>query len=288
MDLWNALVQGTLIGGLYSVTGLGLMLIFGVLRLVNLAHGEFVLLGGYVAYWFCSLTGLDPLIALPAVAALGGLGGWLLHRSLLGRLSRSGQDAPMVATFAVALLLQAAFAGTAGNDPRSLNAPYTASGMSVLGVSVQTSYVIALVVGALCTLITGWAIQHTRWGMSVRASGRDPVVVGVVGIDVRALHATVFGLATGLAAIGGVMVGITTSFNPAGGATFLVFGFAVVVLGGLGNVLGMFVAALLVGVLQTTATEYLGGSWRDLVVYLLFLAVIAVRPEGILSKARAA
>ncbi|MFT4288503.1 branched-chain amino acid ABC transporter permease [Nocardioides sp.] len=284
MHLWDALIQGLLIGGRYTVTGLGLMLIFGVLRLVNLAHGEFVLIGGYLAYVVCGHTSLDPLLALPVVALLAAAGGWALHRGLLSRLTASGPDAPVVATFGIALLLQAAFSGLAGNDAKTLPASYADSGMSLLGVRVQTAYVIVFAVGAVCTAAVWWAIHHTRWGMAVRASGRDPVVVGAVGIDVRALHATVFALATGLAAIGGVMVGISSSFNPSAGASYLVFGFAVVVLGGLGNVSGMFFAALGVGVLQAMATEVIGGEYRDLLVYLLLLLLLAFRPQGLMGK----
>jgi len=190
----------------------------------------------------------------------------------------------MVATFAIALILQAAFSALAGNDPLSLTAPYSDSGVDVLGVRVQQVYVIVLIVALVCTAATWYALHRTRWGMAVRASGRDPVVAGAVGVDVRSLHATVFAVAAALAAVGGVLFGVATSFNPAAGAGYLVFGFAVVVLGGVGSVGGLLLASLSIGVLQALATETIGGSWRDLVVYAALLAMMALRPQGLLGK----
>lgn len=281
MDLTSALVQGVLIGGLYAITGLGLTLVFGVLRMVNLAHGEMVLLGSYLAFVVCDATGLDPLLALPVVALGGGLGGWALHRFLLARIGEFGPDQLLVATFGISLLLQAAFAQKYGYDPRSLPAPYADAGMTILGVRVQAAYVVVLGVAVVVTCASWWALERTRWGAMVRASGKDPVVAGAVGIDVRRVQALVFGVATAIAAIGGVMVGLVASFTPVSGPAYLVFGFAVVVLGGIGSISGTFVAAMAIGVLQTLSTQAFGGGYRDFIVYAAFLLVLALRPQGL-------
>ena len=288
MDPLSALVQGVLIGGLYAVTGLGLTLVFGVLRMVNLAHGEMVLLGAYLSFVVCDLTGLDPLLTLPVVALGGGVGGWALHRFLLARIGEFGPDQLLVATFGIALLLQAVFAQRYGYDPRSLPASYSDAGMTILGVRVQAVYVVVLAVSVVVTAAVWWALERTRWGAMVRASGKDPVVAGAVGIDVRRVQAVVFGIATALAAVGGVMVGLVASFTPVSGPSYLVFGFAVVVLGGIGSVSGTFVAAMAIGIVQTVSTQVFGGGYRDFIIYAAFLLVLALRPQGLSRKAVAA
>lgn len=288
MDVVNALIQGILIGGLYTATGLGLTLIFGVLRIVNLAHGEFVIAGGFLSLALTEAFGLDPLVTLPLVVAAGAAVGWLLYRGLLGPLSRQGATQPLVATFGLALLLQALFAQVFSYDAKSIPAPYGDAGVSLLGVTVQAAYLISLALAVVLTAATWFLIQRTRWGAAVRAAARQPEVAALVGIDVRRVHATVFALATGLALAGGVMVGISTSFTPTSGAAYLVFGFTVVVLGGIGNIPGTLLAALTLGVVQSLMSLWLGGQYRDLVVFVLFLVLLAVRPQGLFSKVRIA
>ncbi|MEO7844411.1 MAG: branched-chain amino acid ABC transporter permease [Nocardioides sp.] len=284
MDVLTALIQGILTGGLYTATALGLTLIFGVLRIVNLAHGEFVIAGGFLSLAITNAVGLDPLLTLPVVMAAGAAVGWALHRGLLGPLTRKGPTQPLVATFGLALLIQAAVANAYGYNAQSLNAPYGDSGLDLLGVRVQTAYVIALGVAVVLTAITWYLVQRTRWGAAVRAAGRQPDVAALVGIDVRRLHATVFALACALAVAGGVLVGVSASFTPTSGAAYLVFGFTVVVLGGIGNVPGTLLAAMTLGVIQSLTSLWLGGEYRDLAVYALFLALLAVRPQGLFTK----
>lgn len=288
MDVLTALIQGVLIGGLYTATALGLTLIFGVLRIVNLAHGEFVVAGGFISLAITDAVGLDPLLSLPFVMAVGAAVGWALHRGLLGPLTRKGPTQPLVATFGLALLIQAAFAQAYGYNAQSLDAPYADSGLNLLGLRVQTAYVIALAIAALLTAVTWFLIERTRWGAAVRAAGRQPEVAALVGIDVRRLHATVFALACALAVAAGVLVGVSASFTPTSGAAYLVFGFTVVVLGGIGNVPGTLLAAMTLGVIQSLTSLWLGGEYRDLTVFVLFLALLALRPQGLFTKASTA
>lgn len=288
MDVVNALIQGILIGGIYTATALGLTLIFGVLRIVNLAHGEFVIAGGFLSLALTNALGIDPLITLPVVVAIGAAAGWLLHRGLLGPLAGQGATQPLVATFGLALLLQALFAQVFSYDAQSIPAPYADAGVSLLGVRVQAAYLISLALAVTLTGATYFLVQRTRWGAAVRAAGRQPDVAALVGIDVRRVHATVFALATGLALAGGVMVGVSTSFTPTSGAAYLVFGFTVVVLGGIGNIPGTLLAALTLGVVQSLTTLWFGGEYRDLVVYVLFLALLTARPQGLFAKVQTA
>lgn len=281
MEILTAVVQGVLVGGLYTATGIGLSLVFGVLRIVNLAHGQFVVAGAFLSFAITTRVGVDPLVSLPLVALIGAAAGWGLHRGLLDRLARQGSSQPLVATFGIALLLQAILAQMFTYDARSIPAPYADAGVTVAGITVQLIYLITLALSVVIAVAIHLVLQQTRWGAAVRAAGKQPDVAALVGVDVKSLHAGVFALASALAVVGGVMVGLTVSFTPASGVSYLVLGFAVAVMGGIGNMLGTLVAAMSLGMVQSLSTLVIGGGYRDLVAYALFLAVLALRPQGL-------
>lgn len=284
MNVLNAVVQGLLTGGLYACAGVGLTLVFGILKLVNLAHGQIVIAGAFISYWLTTSIGIDPMLSIPIVGAIAALIGYLLHRGLLAGLAEHGETGPLVATFGVALLIQAILAQIFTNNAKSVPASYAAGGIDLGPVRVQTVYVIAFALSVLVTGAVYWLLHRTRWGAAARAAGTQPSVVSLVGIDVRRVHATVFALACGLAAVSGILVGLATSVTPSSGPLYLVYGFAVVVLGGVGNVVGTLLASLLLGVVQSLTSISIGGGYREFVAFALFLVVLAFRPQGLFSK----
>jgi branched-chain amino acid transport system permease protein len=284
MQLFAAVFQGVLVGGLYATVGLGLSLIFGVLRIVNLAHGEFVVGAAFLSFFVTTTLGLDPLVTLPLVMVVMAIGGWLLQRCLLGHVARRGTDGPLVATFGLSLVAQAALTGAFTANARSIPAGYATSGLAVFGTRVQESYLIAFGISVVTCGLVHLLLRHTRWGSAVHASTEDPSAAALLGVDVKRLHALVFALAAALAGVGGVLVGVTVSFTPTSGITYLVLGFAVVVMGGIGNVAGSVVAAVILGVVQSLTAYSFGGGYRDLVAYVVFLAVLAFRPRGLLGS----
>lgn len=288
MATTGALLQGVLVGGLYAVVGLGLSLVFGVLRIVNLAHGELVIAGAFLAYALTSASGLDPLLGLPFVMVVMGAFGYVLHRGLLGPVTRRGADGPLVVTFGLALVLQGAFAYAFSSDPRVVPSSYSTTGVDLLGATVQLSYLVAFVLALVLAVALHLFLTRTRWGSAVRASAAAPDVVGLLGIDVRRLQALVFAVAAAVAAAGGVMVGIAGSFTPTSGPQFLVLGFAVVVLGGIGSIAGTVVAAIVLGVVQSMTAHVFGGGWRDFALYAVFLALVAIRPTGLAVRGKQA
>lgn len=283
MDV-NAVVNGLLIGGFYAVVAMGLSLVFGVLRLINLAHGEIVVGGAYLAYVFGSAAGLDPFISLPVVVVVVAVLAYLLQRYLLTGLLVNRPEGAMVATFGLALLAQGLFAQVFTSQPKSLNSPLSTSGFTVLGVQVRTIYVVAFAVGAALCVAVHLTVTRTRLGAMVRASAADPATAGLMGIDTGRVYAATFAVGAAIAALGGVLVGITFSVTPTTGTQYLLVGIAVVVLGGVGNVLGTFLGATFLGLVQSLAAAQFGGGYRDLTVYLLFFLVLAVRPRGLFVR----
>lgn len=283
MDL-NAVVNGVLIGGFYAVVALGLSLVFGVLRLINLAHGEILVAGAYLTYVLGTSFGLNPFVALPIVVVVVGVLAYLLQRYLLTGLLVTRPDGAMVATFGLALLAQGLFAQFFTSQPRSLDSSLSTSGFTVLGVQVRTIYVLAFVVGAVLCGLAHLTLTRTRLGTMVRASAADPATAGLMGVDTARVYAAVFAVGSVVAAVGGVLVGVTFSVTPTSGTSYLLIGIAVVVLGGVGNVLGTLLGAIFLGLVQSLAAAQFGGGYRDLTVYLLFFLVLAVRPRGLFAR----
>jgi len=280
----DVLAAGVLAGGLYALVGLGISLVFGVLKLMNLAHGEFVMAGAYIASVLVIDAGVDPLVALPFAMVAVAIIAYPLQRYLLTPLLRGGPEAPLVATFGVSLLAQAIFQAVWSSHPKNLPAGYATSGFNIFGIRVQTIYVITFALAVVLCLATHLILTRTRTGGAVRAAAADPATAGILGMNVERIYACTMAGAAALAAAGGVMIGVSQSFTPTSGLPLLLTGFAVMALAGIGSVSGVFVAGIALGVIQSVSVSVFGGGWRDVVVYLLFFLALAIRPQGLFRK----
>lgn len=277
----DVIAAGILAGGLYALIGLGVSLVFGVLGLMNLAHGELVLGGSYIAWVVVGSLGVDPLIALPIAMAVMALIGYPLQRFLLTGLLRSGAAAPLVATFGLSLIAQALLQLVFGIHPKTLAAPYGDAGVTVFGIRMQGVYLITAAVTVVLFAGTAWTLSRTRAGSAIRASAADPRTAGLLGLDVERIYALTFAWAAALAAAAGVMTGVAESFTPSSGTPVLLVGFAVMALGGIGSVAGTLLGGITLGLLQSVSVAAFGGGWRNFVVYLAFFLALAFRPAGL-------
>lgn len=280
----NAIANGVLIGGFYALVALGLSIVFGVLRLINLAHGEILIGGAYVAFLAGAHLGLSPFLAVPLVVVVVGALAYAVQRFLLtGLLVREAQSA-LVATFGISLAAQGIFTRAFSSDPKSLNSSLSTAGFTALGVQTRTVYALAFVVAAALCTAAHLVLRTTRAGVRVRAAAADPATAGLMGVDIRRVYAVTFALGAAVTALGGVLLGVAFSFTPTSGTQYLLVGIAVVVLGGVGNVLGTFAGAVALGLVQSLAAAQFGGGYRDLAVYLSFFFVVALRPQGLFAR----
>ena len=279
----GTILAGLMLGGLYVTIALGLSLTFGVMRLVNLAYGEFLIAGAYLAWLVTDHVGIDPLLSIVVVAPVMFCLAYPIQRFLLTPLLRRGMEPPLVATFGVSLLAQTAFVAAFTGDPKSLPAKYGQTGITILGTTVRTIYVIGFAIGLMLVAATHLALTRTRYGVALRAASVDPDTASTMGINVRRLYASTLGISAAMASIGGVLIGVAFSFTPTTVTIYLVIGFTVIVLGGAGSVVGTLAGGLLVGLIQTVGGAVFGGQYQDLVVYLVFVLVIALRPRGIFN-----
>ncbi len=287
MDWINTLVQGVLIGGLYAMFAAGLSLIFGVMRLVNIAHGDFIVLAAYLALVATETLGIGPLPALLVVVPLMGIIGYALQRGLLNRTLGDDLLPPLLVTFGVSVIIQNGLLELFTADSRRLQAGaievaslQVAPGLSV-GVLPLLQFAVAVaVIGGLQTLF-----YRTAFGRAFRATSDDPSVAQLMGLDNRHVFALAMALSLAVVAIAGVLLAVRTNFDPAIGPARLIFGFEAVIIGGLGNLWGTLAGGIVLGVAQAIGAK-LDPGWQLLAGHLAFLLVLAVRPEGLFPRIR--
>jgi branched-chain amino acid transport system permease protein len=287
MDWINTVVQGVLIGGLYAMFAAGLSLIFGVMRLVNIAHGDFIVLAAYLALVVTETLGIGPLPALLIVVPLMAAIGYVLQRGLLNRTLGDDLLPPLLVTFGLSVIIQNGLLELFTADSRRLQAGaieiaslQVAQGISV-GVLPLLQFVTAIVViGGLQALF-----YRTAFGRAFRATSDDPAVAQLMGLDNRHVFGLAMALSLAVVAIAGVLLAVRTNFDPAIGPARLIFGFEAVIIGGLGNLWGTLAGGIVLGVAQAIGAK-LDPGWQLLAGHLAFLLVLAVKPEGIFPRMR--
>jgi branched-chain amino acid transport system permease protein len=278
------LTTALFLGGLYATVSLGLTLIFGVMRLVNLAHGEFLIGGGYLAYFCSQQLGLDPLVSLVLVAPALMLVAYPTQRLILNPLVAHGQEPPLVATFGLSIVAQTLFLLAWTSNDRSLDPAYALTGVDVAGTNVRTIMVIALGIGVVLVVATHLGLTRLRFGMALRAASEDPEAATSLGINVKHVYALTFAIGAALAAFGGVLIGAAFSLTPAAGLTWLLRAFTVIVLGGMGSIMGTLAGGILIALAEEYGALAFGPQYRDLIVFSLLVLVLVVRPHGLFGK----
>src|SRR5215831_5638378 len=287
MQWFNVILQGVLIGGLYAMFAAGLSLIFGVMRLVNIAHGDLIVLAAYISLMVVQSLDVDPLTSLvfvvPAMAAIG----YLLQRGLLNRTLGDDLLPPLLVTFGLSVIIQNALLLKFTADSRRLQAGALEVASWDLGQGVSIGllpllqFVAAVVViGALQALF-----YRTAFGRAFRATSDDPAVAQLMGLDNRHVFALGMALSLAVVAIAGVLLAVRTNFDPAIGPARLIFGFEAVIIGGLGNLWGTLAGGIVLGVAQAIGAK-LDPGWQLLAGHLAFLLVLAVKPEGLFPRIR--
>src|SRR6266700_2138671 len=278
------LIDGLFLGGLYASIALGLTLVFGVMKMVNLAQGEFIIGSAYLSYIVVTHIHLDPLLSLVIIIPVMFGIGYLVQRTILNPLMKKGQETLLVASFGLLLIAQTAFALFFGNNSLALNAPYTLTGLTFFGDTVRTVYVIALVIATLMVVGTYLALTRLRFGKAVRAAAEDPVAAASVGIDVPLIYGITFGLAAALSAVGGIIIGLSYGFTPTSGAEWLLRSFTVIVLGGMGSLWGVLAGGILVGIIEEMGAGVVGAQFRDLIVFGFLVLILIIRPQGLFGQ----
>jgi branched-chain amino acid transport system permease protein len=286
MDVVDVLVTGVLLGGIYALVSIGLTLIFGVIQVVNFAQGEFVMLGMYGAFYANQWWGLDPYVSILVVGPATFLLGLVIQRLIIQPLL----DEPVMqifATFGLVILLQNSVLASTEGVPRTTRTSYSTSVIDAGFATLSVPRVVVLVfaVGVAVALVV--FLRRTMLGTAIRAVAHDRMAARLMGIDVERVYMFTFGLGVALAAIAGAMLAPIYTVTPAIGFNFILPAFAVVILGGLGSIPGALLGGLVVGVVESFSGFYLDPSLKQAIWFALFIAVLVIRPSGLLGRAEA-
>lgn len=274
-------VNGLLLGGIYAVAALGLSLVFGIMDVVNLAHGHMLMLGAYVAILLFAATGLSPLIGLVVAAGLLFVFGMALQRFLLAPIVDEGLEQPIIVLFGLALVLQSVGRIVLTSDARTAEVGLPGESIE-LGPILLTFPRTVTFVASLALVLSTWAfLRYTRTGLAIRATAQSREAARYMGIDTDWIYVVTLGLGTALAGAAGALLSMLFPITPFAGWGYLLKAFAVVVLGGVGSVLGTLVGGLLLGVSEEVGRLVVGGGLRDVISLSIFLVVLLVRPRGL-------
>jgi branched-chain amino acid transport system permease protein len=283
-DFLSPLVMGILLGGLYVIIALGLSLVFGVMRLINLAHGDLLILGSYISYTVWSSLGLDPILSLViTIPVLFGLG-FFIQQYLLRRAFSISGEAPLIIAFGISLILQNFNQIIWTPLSRGISTPYSMSSF-FLGVrQFPISYLMDFIAAVVVTLAFREFLRRTYLGRGITAASQDRRAAQLMGVNTRMIYGFAFGIAMISAAVGGVFLGMTFPFTPVSGTQFLIIAFGVVIIGGLGSMFGTFLGGLILGLVQTYSGFFFGSSYQMLFVFVAVLLVLAIRPQGLFGR----
>jgi branched-chain amino acid transport system permease protein len=285
MEWVNTIVQGILLGGLYAMFAAGLSLIFGIMRLVNIAHGDLIVLAAYVALFVTELSGLNPLLSIVIVAPLMALIGYGLQRLILNPTLGDDLLPPLLVTFGLSIIIQNGLLEFFTADSRKLNAgPIEIASVQIvpgltIGILPLLQFTLAVLVIAGLQLL----FYRTALGRAFRATSDDQPTAQLMGLDSRHVFGLAMALSLAVVAIAGVLLAVRTNFDPSIGPARLIFGFEAVIIGGLGSMWGTLAGGIILGVSQAIGAK-LDPGWNLLAGHLVFLFILAIRPQGLFPK----
>lgn len=283
MDVGQGLVNGVLLGGVYALIAAGLTLVFGVMRVINFAHGEFVMLGGMVTYWMFVLWGINPLVALVVVLIGGAVFGNVLQRVLIDRVVEAPPMMSLLLTFGLSLFLIGVAQALWDNLFRSV--PYLRGSWQQFGLSLPRMRLVGFAVAAALTGAVYLFLKTSRSGKALRATAQHADVALTCGIDVPKMRRLAFSIGTAMAAVAGGLLVTIVAIQPQVGRLYILKAFAIVVLGGLGSFVGALLGGLVLGLVEVFGTLWISSAVGQATSYLVLLLVLVVRPGGLMGVA---
>lgn len=285
MAIWiDTLIQGVLLGGFFALSGLGLSLSFGIMRIVNIAHGDFLVVAAYIALVIFNMTGLNPLVSIAAVSALMFFFGYGLQKTILNKGVDSGELSPLLITFGLSIilhnLLQEIFSADAKSlDVGNFEVASLQFGSIYIGLLPFTLLLITLAIYFVLYRI----MESTRFGRIVRATVDDAQIASLMGVDTKKINCLGMGLSMAIVGIAGTLFGIKSSFFPLAGGLQLLFAFEAVIIGGMGSIWGTLIGGIALGIAQTVGYR-IGSGWGEFAGHLIFFLFLLLKPSGLFSK----
>jgi branched-chain amino acid transport system permease protein len=276
--------MGILMGGLYALIALGLSLVFGVMKLINVAHGDLVIFGTYFAYASFTIIGLDPILSLLLGMPVMFVIGFAVQKFLMSRSFGISMEAPLIIAFGLSLALQNLNQVLWTPLSRGLTTAYALSAINVGEIFIPLSYLLSFIAALVVMLLLRTFLTKTYLGKAISAASQNRRGALLMGINPNRIYALTFGIAMSISAVAGVFLGLTFPFSPTTGVSFLIISFGVIVVGGMGSMIGTFIGGLILGLAQTFGAYFFGEGAQMLTAYAIVLLALSIRPKGIFSR----
>ncbi len=278
------LLNALLLGGVYAMIGIGFSLVWGVMNVINLAHGAFIVLGAYATYWLFTLLGVDPFLSVPvSMAALFAIA-YPLQRFLINLVVRTGVFMTLILTFGLQLLIVNFLLVAFKADFRSVTPAYAGSGIEVAGLVIPYVRLAIFATAVVVTALLFLFMNNTRTGSAIRATALNRTAAQIVGVNIGHVYALTFGISAALAGAAGSLISTIYSFSPSLQGSLLGKAFIISVLGGLGSPVGAIIGGLVLALAEALGGAVLGTSYQDALGFLILVLVLILRPEGIAGK----
>ncbi|MCZ2809365.1 MAG: branched-chain amino acid ABC transporter permease [Candidatus Bathyarchaeota archaeon] len=284
--LAQAIVSGLLIGGLYALISIGLTLIFGVMRIINFAHGDLMMIAMYTTYWMFTLYEIDPYMSLIVTVPILFIIGSVIQKFLINRILEAPQTSQLFLTLGVMLIAQNVALLLWKADYRAIRTYYTGSVIKLDEVFISIPRLASFAVAIILTGLLYLFLTRTKIGRAMRATAQDREVSSLMGVNVSQIHIVAFGIGTACVGAAGTLLSTFYYISPTVGTTFTLTAFLAVVLGGMGSFTGAFFGGLIVGLAESLGAVYIAPQYRELVTFILFIFILLLKPSGLLGKSR--
>ncbi len=280
MHILQYIINGILLGGVYALLGVGMTMIFGIVKLTNLAHGEFVIIGAYLSTLLARAMGVSPILSLSISFPFMFLIGVGLQSGRINRVMLKGSEPALLVTFGISIILQDAMLLIFSADAQHAQTRLASKALRLGGISISALDVVLLVISIISIVILSLFLNKTYMGRAIRATSDDTQAASLMGVSVKRTYGIAMGIAMATAAVAGMCIGMKWTFYPSSGGSYLLIAFGVVVIGGMGSIPGTLIGGLIFGLAQVIG----GANYGLLISYIILIIMLAVRPQGLLKK----
>jgi branched-chain amino acid transport system permease protein len=282
----QSLISGILIGGVYALIGIGLTIIFGVMRVINFAHGDILMIGMYMTYFLFTVFHVDPFVSIVFTIPLMFLYGAFLQKAFINRALNALPQNQILLTIGMGLVMSNTIMLAFTSDYKILSTTYSSSSVTIGGISISEPLVVSFAITVAITAALYWFLYRTDMGQAIRATAQDREAAQLMGINVKRMSIIAFGIGSALAGTAGALISPTYYIFPQVGSVFTLKAFVITVLGGMGSIVGATLGGVLIGIAESVGGVYIGSGWKDVIVFILFLLVLLFRPSGLLGTSK--
>jgi branched-chain amino acid transport system permease protein len=284
VHFFEIIINGILLGIIYGLMSLGLSVVFGVIRVVNFAHGEIMLLSVYIVLLFNKFFGLNPFISIPLVSVILFAFGYLLHKFFVDKLLKKLEHSQFIAMASFGLILMNLETIIFGAEPQNIYTDYSLSGLHFFGIQIDKIKLISAFLAIITFCTVQFFFHYTKLGLCIRAVSENNFGATVIGLDKKKLYAISFGIGCLCSGIAGALLSMIFDINPQLAPQFTLLSFVIVIMGGLGNFQGVFLAGIIVGLVEELSSYIVISSLKSLFSFIFLIIILALKPKGILSR----